>query len=80
MTIYFEEVVNKGRRTVIDPTGKKHQVTRTFSQTINPYNRDANGNVKSKQQISKEISAEYKEWMALDNDQLWEKEQYRFKT
>ena len=80
MLVTYEELFLKGTRKVVDPNGKKHQVTRKFSQTLNPYNRDKSGALKSRSRILKEIREEQDAWHALSNEELWEKEKYRFQT
>ena len=80
MIVNFEKLSLKGTRKVIDSDGKKHQVTRNFSQTLNPYNRDKDGGIKSRDQILKEIHEEWNAWHALSNEELWKKEKYRFQT
>lgn len=60
----FEEVAIKATRKWVDPeTGKKRQETRKFSQTINPYNTNADGSRKTRDQIKAEINAQAKEWL-----------------
>lgn len=61
--IRFEEVAVKGVWRWTDTAGKKHQQTRKFFQTMSPFNRDAAGFPKSRQQIIAEISAERKAWL-----------------
>jgi hypothetical protein len=62
MRIRFEEVKIKGVRRWIE-NGKKRQETRTFMQTLNPFNTDADGCPKSRCQILKELYAERDEWV-----------------
>ena len=42
--------------------GKQLTRSRTFNQTINPYNRDKDGNVKSRNCIHVELVKEADEW------------------
>lgn len=42
---------------------KKVQRTKIFEQTLNPYNRDSEGNVKTEQQIRSELSSRRTEWI-----------------
>lgn len=59
MTILrFEEVSIRGLRRWKDATGKWHQETRKFWQTINPYNTNAAGEPKSREEITGELIAE----------------------
>ena len=43
--------------------GKPRQQTRTFMQTINPFNKNSDGSIKTREDIMREILAERKEWM-----------------
>lgn len=62
MRINFEEVSIKATKKWVD-NGKKRQETKTFSQTINPFNKDKDGTVKTRAQIMSEISLERKLWL-----------------
>jgi len=59
----FEKVTWRATRRRTE-NGKKKQQTRTFMQTLNPWNKDADGNPKSREQIWKELQAEADKWMA----------------
>lgn len=61
--ISFEEVRLKGIRRWKE-NGKPRQETRVFMQTINPFNRDADGLPKTREQIERELLAERAEWIA----------------
>lgn len=62
MTRYtFEEVSITGTRRWTE-NGKKRQQTKTFMQTINPYNRNTDGSCKTREQINVEIRAELNAW------------------
>lgn len=64
--VTFEEVSVKGTKRWKDPvTGKPRQHTRTFMQTINPFNKDNRGEPKLRDQILKEIKRERDEWLAV---------------
>ena len=65
MTLYrFEEVAVRGVRRWKDPvTGKKRQETRKFCQTVNPFNRGADGAPKTHAQILAEVTAERDAWL-----------------
>jgi hypothetical protein len=61
----FDEVAIKGVRRWKDPaTGKPRQETKKFFQTINPFNRNAAGETKSREEIMVEIKAERDAWVA----------------
>lgn len=61
MKYTFNEVKIKGRRSWIE-NGKRKTQTRTFSQTINPWNRNADGSVKTRQEIDRELRVERDAW------------------
>lgn len=42
--------------------GKKRQQTRTFWQSVNPFNKNANGTVKTREQIMNELIEERRQW------------------
>jgi len=44
--------------------GKRRQETKTFMQTLNPFNKNADGSVKSRGQIITELLLERKAWLA----------------
>jgi hypothetical protein len=63
----FEKVAIKARKRWKDPaTGKSHQATREFSQTLNPFNTTAAGRQKSREQIMVEIKRERDLWLAQE--------------
>ena len=68
--IVFAEVVLKGVfRWRERPTGRIRQRTRKFSQTINPWNKNAAGLVKSREEIWNELKSERDLWlMKCTND------------
>lgn len=45
-----------------DRAGKRRQRSKQFMQTINPYNRDSDGNVKTRGVILKELEGAAKLW------------------
>lgn len=62
--IVFTEVVLKGVfRWRERPTGRIRQRTRKFSQTINPWNKNAAGQPKSREEIWGELKAERELWL-----------------
>jgi hypothetical protein len=60
----YEKVWIKAVKRWTDASGKKRQKTREFSQTLNPYNKKADGSVKTRRDIMDEIEAQRKEWLA----------------
>lgn len=61
MRIICEEVSIKVKRTVtID--GKKKVQTKKFYQTINPFNKNADGAIKNRSDILKELHQEADDW------------------
>ncbi len=67
MTRYvFSEVFVKGVKRWKDPvSGKPRQETRKFLQTINPFNKNASGVPKTRDEIMAEIKRERDEWLAV---------------
>lgn len=63
-TVHFREVVIRGMRRWKDAEGKKHQETKKFFQTVNPFNLNADGDPKSDCEILDELIAERRKWMA----------------
>lgn len=64
MTRYiFTEIAVKGVRKWTDADGKKRQETRKFSQTLNPFNKRADGEPKTEFDIRCEINAECDAWL-----------------
>ncbi len=61
--VVFEQVVIKGVRRWRSQDGKKHQETRTFSQTVNPWNRNDDGTIKTREQICVELEVERERWL-----------------
>ena len=70
MRFVFEIVETKATVTWADPaTGKKRQRTEKFSQTINPFNKGADGQPKSREQIREEINRAARLWkLRVEND------------
>ena len=64
MTRYvFEEVKHKDTKTnVCIKCGKKNRRSKTFYQTINPYNKNREGFVKSRAEIMVELCKEARVW------------------
>jgi hypothetical protein len=63
MRITFDEIKVKGTRRWTDEEGKKRQQTRTFMQTVNPFNKLPDGTVKDRQTIMAELIAERADWL-----------------
>lgn len=64
MRYTFNEVAIKATRKWIDADGKKRQQTRKFLQTLNPFNRNAKGDPKSRDEIMTELIAERDAWLS----------------
>jgi hypothetical protein len=61
--IVFDEISVKATRRWIQG-GRRRQETRTFMQTVNPFNKNADGTVKTREQILAELHAERSAWLA----------------
>lgn len=64
MRITFNEVAIKVTHRWTDADGKKRQQTKKFWQTVNPFNKAADGIPKSRDQIMNEIKIEAADWLA----------------
>lgn len=63
MKITFDEVSRQStRKGECSVCHKKRTVTRKFFQTINPFNKNAEGEVKGRSEIEKELSAQSVAW------------------
>lgn len=63
MRVNFQEISVRGVRRWKDPiTGKQRQETKKFYQTISPFNRTKEGEVKNRNQIMEEIRVERDKW------------------
>ena len=64
MTVYHFAVVSTRRTKDVHCPGcsKRIKRTKTFDQTINPWNRNADGSVKNREEILLELRAEADEW------------------
>ena len=60
----FQEVKLHATKSWKNADGKRIVRRRTFSQTLNPYNKDANGVVKDAAAIRKELQKEIADWKA----------------
>lgn len=64
-TIRFEEVTRGAQKNLPCPDcGKKVRRQRTFSQTINPWNKNAAGEPKTWQEIQDELKVDAAKWAA----------------
>lgn len=64
VSLRFDEIAIKQKKTgPCIRCKKKTTKTKKFSQTINPFNKDASGCIKTAQQIIVEIDAEAAKWM-----------------
>jgi hypothetical protein len=62
MRVTFQEVKIRGVRRWKE-NGKVRQETQVFMQTINPFNKNAEGFAKTAGEIADELRAERKEWL-----------------
>ena len=62
--VFDEVAVKRTRRWKDAESGKQRQETRKFFQTINPFNTNADGVPKSRDEIMAEIRAEADAWAA----------------
>jgi len=70
MTTYrFKEITLPVTKTVPCRAGcgKKVRRSTTLSQTVNPWNKDADGNPKSAEQIRAELKAEAERWHPVND-------------
>jgi len=61
--ITFDKVSIKATR-VWQENGRRRQQTREFMQTLNPFNKNRDGTVKTREQILTEINAERNAWLS----------------
>lgn len=61
--IRFDKVSVKATRRWKDERGKLRQETKEFFQTVNPWNRNAAGESKSRGEIMEQILAERDAWL-----------------
>ena len=62
MRYQFQKIELKAKR-VWREGGKKRQETKVFMQTINPFNKNADGTVKTGVQILEELHVERRAWL-----------------
>lgn len=71
ITTRFEEIVVSATHRWIDKeTGRKRQKTKKFSQTINPWNKNEHGEVKTRSEIYAELEKEKAKWLREQQDDL----------
>lgn len=63
MMVVFEEIRMNGKKSFKCACGKRITRQTTFSQTINPFNKNKQGNPKSKSEIYAELDQERNEWL-----------------
>lgn len=64
-TYRFREIKHQASKNLPCPAcGKKLRRQRTFSQTLNPFNKNADGQVKTELEIVRELNATAAEWEA----------------
>lgn len=65
MSTRFEQVKVKATKKWIDGDGKKRQRTCSFSQTLNPFNKNGDGSIKTREQIMAEICFQRDQWLSV---------------
>ena len=60
-TLHFQEMRIKAHR-IIFVDGKRKIETKTFTQTLNPYNRNSDGSIKSGKDIARELNNIAAKW------------------
>ncbi|QFR59850.1 hypothetical protein VOWphi5012_066 [Vibrio phage phi50-12] len=73
VTYTFQEVSTKGvikQECCVEGCKKKTQETKKFYQTLNPYNRNKKGEVKTREEIVQEINERKREWLASKDGKL----------
>lgn len=63
ITRTFQEISVKAVHKWTDENGKKRQKTKKFSQTLNPFNRNPDGTIRTKSDIYSVICAERDAWV-----------------
>lgn len=67
MRITFEEISCKATKVWIE-NGRRRQRTKKFWQTLSPFNRNADGTLKTDVQIRAELVAERDAWLKQDHN------------
>ena len=65
--VYYKEISLKARKYWKDENGKRHQKTKTFSQTINPFNKNTDGTIKTESEIYEELDKQRTGWLHNEN-------------
>lgn len=63
--IVFQEISVSATKRWKDADGKARQQTRKFTQTHNPFNRNAEGLPKTRDEIAREVMAERAAWLLI---------------
>lgn len=61
--ITFERMVERRTFYWVLADGKRRQITRVFEQTVNPWNKNPDGTVKSRDQVRASVRAEADAWL-----------------
>jgi len=63
VTYVYERITARGRRSgTCDVCGKPAQRSRTFENTVNPFNRNADGTVRTRTEVRANVSRLAREW------------------
>ena len=65
MKITFQKITERRTKRWVDANGKKRQKTVTFMKTVNPWNRNEDGTVRTPEEIRVLVRAEADAWAAL---------------
>jgi len=72
VTIRFDEIVVKGVFRWKAADGKTRQETKRFSQTVNPFNKNSAGLVKTAGEIQRELMTERDLWLLQRRNDITE--------
>jgi hypothetical protein len=61
------------RRVVCDVCGQKRYIQRTFTATVNPFNRNVDGTPRSAGQVQSVVNAQARDWEPDENERVHEK-------
>jgi hypothetical protein len=50
----------------VDKDGRRRQKTEKFYQTVNPFNKNKDGSLKTREQIYKEVCQERDKWLVRE--------------
>ena len=62
-TTTYREVSMKAVYRWVDAHGRKRQKTEKFFQTLNPFNKNADGSIKNSREILAELKPKYDQWL-----------------